>query len=73
MNPKVIVIDGKTYHSVEEMPADVREKYEQAMRSLGDANNNQIPDVFETITSLPIKIRMASQMFWKTSRPVTPP
>jgi hypothetical protein len=49
MNPKVIVIDGKTYHSVEEMPADVREKYEQAMRSLGDANNNQIPDVFEAM------------------------
>jgi hypothetical protein len=31
------------------MPAEVREKYEQAMRSLGDANNNQIPDAFETL------------------------
>lgn len=49
MNPKVIVIDGKTYHSVEEMPADIRQKYEQAMRSLGDANNNQIPDAFESM------------------------
>lgn len=49
MNPKVIVIDGKTYHSVDEMPADIREKYEQAMRALGDANNNQIPDAFETL------------------------
>lgn len=49
MNPKVIVIDGKTYHSVEEMPPDIREKYEQAIRSLGDVNNNQIPDVFETL------------------------
>jgi hypothetical protein len=49
MNPKVIVIDGKTYHSVEEMPADIREKYEQVMRSLGDANNNQIPDAFESM------------------------
>ena len=49
MNPKVIVIDGKTYHSVEEMPAEIREKYEQAVRSLGDANNNQVPDAFETM------------------------
>ena len=49
MNAKIIVIDGTTYHSVEEMPPDIRQKYEQAMRSLGDANNNQIPDAFETM------------------------
>jgi hypothetical protein len=49
MNPKIIVIDGKTYHSVEEMPSDIRQKYEQAMRSLGDANSNKIPDAFETM------------------------
>ena len=47
MNPKIIVIDGKTYHSVEEMPSDVRQKYEQAMQALGDANDNHIPDAFE--------------------------
>jgi hypothetical protein len=52
MNPKVIVIDGKTYHSVEEMPEDIREKYQQAMRSVGDANNNQIPEAFETLNIL---------------------
>ena len=49
MNPKVIVIDGKTYQSVDEMPADIRQKYEQAMRSLGDSNVNRIPDAFETM------------------------
>jgi len=49
MNPKIIVIDGKTYKSVEDMPPDIRQKYEQAMRSLGDANNNQILDAFETM------------------------
>ncbi|HEY9528675.1 MAG TPA: hypothetical protein VIR02_16420 [Anaerolineales bacterium] len=49
MNPRIIVIDGKTYHSVEEMPADIRQKYEQAMRSLGDANVNKIPDAFEAL------------------------
>ena len=52
MNPKTIVIDGKTYHSVEEMPPKIREKYEQALRSLGDANSNQIPDAFETMNIL---------------------
>src|SRR5215216_1301713 len=49
VNPKVIVIDGKTYRSPDEMPPDIRQKYEQAMRSLGDANGNQIPDAFETM------------------------
>ena len=49
MNPKIIVIDGKTYHSLDEMPPDIRKKYEQVMSSLGDANSNQIPDAFETM------------------------
>ena len=49
MNPKIIVIDGKTYHSVDEMPPDIRQKYDQAMHSLGDANSNQIPDAFESM------------------------
>ncbi|HSJ88061.1 MAG TPA: hypothetical protein VK909_12685 [Anaerolineales bacterium] len=47
MNPKVIVIDGKTYKSVSEMPEDVRRHYEEAMRSLKDQNGNSVPDVFE--------------------------
>ena len=52
MNPKIIVIDGKTYSSVEEMPPDIRQKYEAAMRSLGDANSNHIPDAFENLNIL---------------------
>ena len=52
MNPKIIVIDGKTYNSVEDMPPDVRQRYEAAMRSLGDANDNRIPDVFENMNIL---------------------
>ena len=56
MNPKVIVIDGRTYNSVDEMPPEVRQKYEQAMRTLGDANNNRIPDGFETLASNPLSI-----------------
>ncbi|HJQ14814.1 MAG TPA: hypothetical protein VJ830_08715 [Anaerolineales bacterium] len=49
MNPKIIVIDGKTYNGIEDMPPDVRQKYEQAMRSFGDANSIGIPDAWETL------------------------
>ena len=47
MKQSFIVIDGKTYKSVDEMPADIRAKYEEAMRSL-DQNRNNTPDVFES-------------------------
>ncbi|MBK9009220.1 MAG: hypothetical protein IPM31_19815 [Anaerolineae bacterium] len=60
MNPKRIVIDGKVYNSVDEMPEDARRNYEQAMRNFGsadsiialnnvfaDANNNGMPDMVE--------------------------
>jgi hypothetical protein len=49
MNLKTIVIDGKTYNSVEEMPPDVRQKYEMALQALADANGNHIPDALENI------------------------
>jgi hypothetical protein len=48
MNPKKIMIDGKAYNNVEEMPPDVRQKYEAALRVLGDTNGNHIPDIFES-------------------------
>jgi hypothetical protein len=50
MNQKLIVIDGKTYHSVNEMPEDVRRSYEDAMRNL-DHNRNGTPDPFEGAAS----------------------
>lgn len=48
MNPQIIVIDGKTYNSVSEMPPDVRARYEQVMRGMKDADRDGMPDVFET-------------------------
>ena len=47
MDPRRIVIDGKTYHSLNEMPADVRARYEQALRSLKDQDGNRVPDALE--------------------------
>jgi len=52
VNPKIIVIDGKTYNNVEEMPPEIRQKYEAAIRSLGDVNDNRIPDAFEKMNIL---------------------
>jgi len=49
MNPKVIVIDGKTYNSVNEMPPEVRAKYEKAMSRLRDENGNHFPDALENM------------------------
>ena len=46
MNQRLIVIDGKTYKSVDEMPADIRQKYESAMRGL-DKNQDGLPDMLE--------------------------
>ena len=39
MNQKLIVIDGKTYKSVDEMPEDIRQKYLTAMRNLDKDGN----------------------------------
>jgi len=40
------VVDGKAYSSLDELPAEARQKYEQAMGRL-DANQNGVPDLFE--------------------------
>jgi len=52
MNSKLIVIDGKTYKSVEEMPEDVRRNYESAMSQLADNNRDGVPDVLENLVNL---------------------
>ena len=43
----IVSFNGKTYNSLEEMPADQRAAYEQVMAFMKDENNNGIPDVFE--------------------------
>lgn len=57
MQPRIIVIDGKTYNSVNEMPADVRQRYEQALASLRDQDGNRVPDVLESSNVLADKNR----------------
>jgi hypothetical protein len=43
----IVSFNGKTYNSLEEMPADQRAAYEQVMAFMKDENNNGIPDMFE--------------------------
>ena len=52
MNSKLIVIDGKTYKSVDEMPEDVRRSYESAMSQLADNDKNGIPDALDNFNIL---------------------
>jgi hypothetical protein len=42
-----ITVNGQTYSSIEEMPPDVRAKYDRAMAAMADRDNNGIPDVLE--------------------------
>jgi hypothetical protein len=44
---EILSFNGKTYNSLEEMPADQRAAYEQVMAFMKDENNNGIPDLFE--------------------------
>lgn len=56
-NKAQVVIDGKVYSSVEEMPAQVRQDYEQAVARVAqvfrDADQDGVPDVLEGILASP--------------------
>jgi hypothetical protein len=45
MYPQEIIIDGKTYQSIDEMPPDLRRKVELAIRLLGDVSEDDGLDV----------------------------
>jgi hypothetical protein len=42
-----IIFNGKTYTSVESMPEEVRQAYQEAMAQFADADKNGIPDILE--------------------------
>lgn len=42
-----IIFNGKTYHRIEDMPADERQAFEQMSQLVVDANGNGIPDFLE--------------------------
>lgn len=74
MNPRFIVIDGKTYNNINEMPPEVRKQYDEAMRNMNrdrmnapasgnvdgmsDNNMNGIPDVLEGMGTMQSSMNM---------------
>ena len=41
-----IIVNGQTYDNLDQLPPEVRAKYEQAMSAM-DANRNSVPDFLE--------------------------
>ena len=42
-----IVVNGREYASVDEMPSDARQVYERMMKMRADSDGNGVPDIFE--------------------------
>lgn len=71
-----IIVDGKAYSSVDDMPAEVRQHYNQAMAEIGrvlqDANQNDVPDILEGVVpdrSMPARSQAMPQPDPATMRP----
>jgi hypothetical protein len=44
-----IVINGQEYHSVEEMPPEVRDQYRKSIASLRDSDGDGVPDILQNM------------------------
>src|SRR5438128_2609710 len=58
----VINFNGTTYNSVEDMPPDVRQAYEQVMGVLKDENQNGVPDMLEGMIPPEIAQRLSAHL-----------
>ena len=54
--PLKIVINGREYNGVDQMPPDVRQQYLQLVGTLGDADGNGVPDVLERPGSSSVEV-----------------
>jgi O-acetyl-ADP-ribose deacetylase (regulator of RNase III) len=59
--PAQVFHDGKVYTNPNDLPPEIREKYEQAVTLLGDANQNGIPDILAGVAATQ-KASTASQL-----------
>ncbi len=46
----LIVVNGKNYANLDEMPPEIRQAYEQALGVLHDGNQNGVPDILEGLS-----------------------
>ena len=51
-----IVINGREYDGIDQMPPDVRQQYLQLVGTLGDADGNGVPDVLERPGSSSVEV-----------------
>ena len=56
VHPMKIVINGREYDGIDQMPPDVRQQYLQLVGSLGDADRNGVPDVLERPGSSSVEV-----------------
>lgn len=63
-----ITVNGKTYHSVEEMPPDVRAQFEKMQSMLVDKNNNGIPDIAEDGTNRATVVQQVTTRSFQADR-----
>ena len=52
-----IIFNGQEYDGVERMPPDIRRRYLEAVRMLGDANGNGVPDVLQRPGSRAVAVK----------------
>jgi len=52
-----IVVNGREYDGIEQMPLEVRQQYLQAVRAMGDADGDGVPDVLEKPGSSNVVVR----------------
>ena len=73
---KTFKVNGKVYSSIEEMPADVRETFEKAMRNTKGIEGGNISSIsskiifngkeYESVDSMPTDIRQMYESIMKT-------
>lgn len=62
-----IIVDGKEFNSLADLPPNVRARYEQAMGQL-DANQNGMPDFLEGMITTPIQTAIIETGFGSETR-----
>ncbi len=65
--PTIINFNGTNYNNLDDMPADVRRQYEQAMGAFADNNQDGMPDMLEGLvkpgTAMPLVQGQATIMY----------
>ena len=65
-----IIVNGVTYHSIDDMPPDVRAQYEQATAQLADPNRAGMPKILENVdNAAPVVVPTATSPALRDTAP----